>query len=102
MYVVAVTVHVKPEAADDFIAATRDNARGSRREPGCLRFDLLRAEDDPARFFLYEVYRTKDDFAAHQQTEHYQRWRAAVADWMAQPRQGARYLSLDPPDDAWS
>jgi autoinducer 2-degrading protein len=43
---------------------------------------------------LYEVYRSKDDVAAHQQTAHYARWKAAVADWMAQPRHRATYDSL--------
>jgi autoinducer 2-degrading protein len=102
MYVVGVDVYVKPEALDGFVEATRGNARGSRREPGCLRFDLLQAEEDPNRFFLYEVYRSKEDFHAHQQTEHYLRWRAAIADWMAQPRQSVRYRNVDPHDAEWT
>jgi autoinducer 2-degrading protein len=91
MYVVAVTVFVKPQHVPSFIDATLDNARNTRREPNNIRFDVLRAEDDPNRFLLYEVYETKDDFARHQQTEHYLRWKSAVADWMAQPRQGAKH-----------
>jgi autoinducer 2-degrading protein len=55
---------------------------------------VLRAEEDASRFLLYEVYREKDDFAKHQQTEHYVRWKNKVADWMAQPRQGVRHLPL--------
>ena len=80
MYVVSVTVHVKPEFVARFIEATFDNARNTRREPGNLRFDVSQAEDDPNRFLLYEVYHTKDDFAAHQQTPHYLRFKTAVAD----------------------
>jgi autoinducer 2-degrading protein len=101
MYVVCVTVWVKPEHVDQFIAATRDNHLNTRQEPGNVRFDVLQAEDDPARFFLYEVYRSKDDFTRHQQTPHYLRWRETVADWMAQPRQGVRHRSLFPLDEAW-
>jgi autoinducer 2-degrading protein len=94
MYVVSVTVFVQPPHVADFIAAALDNARNTRAEPGNLRFDVLQAEDDPTRFLLYEVYRTKDDFAQHQQTPHYLRWKAAVADWMAQPRQGVKHHSI--------
>jgi autoinducer 2-degrading protein len=94
MYVVCVTIQVKPEHVDAFIPAMLANARGSRQEPGNLRFDVLQAEDDPTRFFLYEVYRSKEAFAAHQQTEHYMIWRDAVQDWMALPRQGARYQTV--------
>ena len=94
MYVVSVTVHVKPEFVERFIEAILDNARNTRHEPGNLRFDVSQAEDDPNRFLLYEVYRTKEDFAAHQRTEHYLRWKDGVADWMAQPRQGVRHRAI--------
>ena len=94
MYVVAVTVFVKPEHAAAFVDATLDNARNTRKEPGNLRFDVLRAEDDPNRFLLYEAYRAKDDFAKHQQTEHYFRWRDATTGWMSQPRQGVKHQAL--------
>ena len=93
MYVVAVTVFVKPEKRDDFLRATLDNARNTRSEPGNVRFDVLQAEDEPTRFLLYEVYQSKEDFTRHQQTDHYLKWKSAVADWMAQPRQGIKHLS---------
>ena len=94
MYVVSVTVHVKPEHIEPFIQATLDNARHTRHEPGNVRFDVLRAEEEPARFLLYEAYQSQDDFVKHQQTEHYLRWKQTVADWMAQPRQGVKHQSL--------
>lgn len=94
MYVVAVTVWVKKEFVEQFIEASLDNARNSRTEPGNVRWDFLQAEDDPTRFLLYEAYREKDDFAKHQQTEHYLRWKQAVTDWMAQPRQGVKHNSI--------
>ena len=94
MYVVAVTVWVKPEFVEPFIAASLDNARNSRKEPGNVRWDFCQSEDDPTRFLLYEAYREKDDFAKHQQTEHYARWKAAVTDWMAQPRQGVKHNAI--------
>ena len=94
MYIVAVTVFVKPPFVRQFIDAVLDNARNTRKEPGNLRFDVSQSEDDPARFLLYEVYHTKDDFGRHQQTEHYLRFKNGVADWMAQPRQGVRHLPV--------
>jgi (4S)-4-hydroxy-5-phosphonooxypentane-2,3-dione isomerase len=94
MFVVSVTVFVKGEFVERFKEAILDNARNTRKEPGNLRFDVSQAEDDPSRFLLYEVYRTKADFAAHQQTEHYLRWKDAVADWMAQPRVGVKHNTI--------
>ena len=94
MYVVAVTIFIKPQNLAPFIEATLDNARNTRKEPGNLRFDVSQAEDDPTRFLLYEVYRQKDDFAKHQQTEHYARWKNSVSDWMAQPRVGVKHKPI--------
>jgi (4S)-4-hydroxy-5-phosphonooxypentane-2,3-dione isomerase len=87
MHIVHVSVQVKLEHVVAFIAATRDNARNSALEPGVLRFDALRSKDDPGRFVLVEIYRTPDDQAKHRETAHYLRWRDAVADMMAGPRQ---------------
>jgi autoinducer 2-degrading protein len=94
MYVVCVTVFVKPEFVQQFIDATFDNARHTRKESANVRFDVIQAEDDPARFMLYEVYQSKDAFTAHQQTPHYLAWKAKVADWMAQPRQGVKHKAV--------
>ena len=99
MYCVCVSVHVKPELAERFLEATLDNARGTRREAGNLRFDVLRREDDPNRFFLYEVYREKADFVSHQGTEHYVRWRDTVNDWMGEKRVGLRHVPVSYGDD---
>ncbi|HEY3666586.1 MAG TPA: antibiotic biosynthesis monooxygenase [Polyangiaceae bacterium] len=96
MYVVVVNVSVKPEAVAAFIAATRDNALGTRTEQGNLRFDVSQRNDDPNRFVLYEVYTTEAGFAAHQQTAHYLKWKEAVAPMMADPRSAQKCASLFP------
>ncbi len=71
MFVVAISIWVKPQFIASFKEAILDNARNTRKEPGNIRFDVLQQEDDPARFLLYEVYHTKGDLARHQQTEHF-------------------------------
>jgi autoinducer 2-degrading protein len=102
MHVTLVHVHVKSEHLADFIAATKRNHEGSRREPGNLRFDLLQSADAPTRFVLVEVYRTPEQAGAHKTTPHYLAWRDAVAAWMASPREGRRYIPLAPEDpDLW-
>jgi len=94
MYIVSVTIWVKPQFVEPFMAASLDNARNTRKEPGNVRFDVARCTDDPCRFLLYEVYRTEADFHAHHESAHYLRWKDAVADWMAQPRQGVKHNSV--------
>lgn len=96
MHVTLVHIHVIPEHVQDFIAASRANHLASVQEPGNRRFDVLQTPDDPCVFALYEAFASAADAAAHKQTPHYLAWRAAVADWMAQPRQGVRYTALFP------
>jgi (4S)-4-hydroxy-5-phosphonooxypentane-2,3-dione isomerase len=101
MHIVHVAVHVKPEHVDAFCRASEDNARHSLEEPGCLRFDVAQSADDPTRFVLVEVYRREADVADHKETAHYKRWRDAVADMMAAPREGKKYVNVFPTDEAW-
>ncbi|MEJ2573573.1 MAG: antibiotic biosynthesis monooxygenase [Gammaproteobacteria bacterium] len=96
MHVTLVHVHVTGRHIDDFIAATRVNHEASVLESGNLRFDVLQSGDDPARFVLYEAYRSAADAAAHKETPHYLAWREQVADWMAEPRRGVNYTGLFP------
>ena len=40
-------------------------AEDVRREPGCIEFAPHRLSSAPSKFFVYEVYRDDDAFAAH-------------------------------------
>lgn len=102
MIVRTVEILVKPERVEEFIAATLANHRGSVREPGVLRFDVLQSGEDPARFLLYEAYRDEAATRAHKETPHYEAWRQAVEPLLAVPRKGSAYQVLAPTDpEAW-
>jgi autoinducer 2-degrading protein len=101
MLVVHVFVHVKPDQAEAFEAATLENARNSVREPGVARFDIIRQQNDPARFVLVEVYRTPEDPGRHKETAHYQKWRDTVADMMTEPRTSIKYTNVFPDEQGW-
>ncbi|MCR4439090.1 MAG: antibiotic biosynthesis monooxygenase [bacterium] len=98
MVVNTVSVFVKPEHIQDFIQATAENHKGSVKEPGNLRFDVLQCANDPTRFLLYEAYESEEAAAAHKQTPHYLKWRATVEPWMAKPREGVAHRVLFPAD----
>lgn len=101
MFVLLVNIHVKPERLEAFRAATIENARASRLEPGVARFDFLQDTDDPTRFTLVEVYRNREGHAQHRETPHYKAWAAAAADWLAEPRTRTACLNVDPADGDW-
>ena len=101
MFIVHVSAHVKPEKVEAFKAATVENARNSKKEPGIARFDVIQQQDDPTRFALVEVYRTPGDPARHKETAHYQKWRDTVADMMAEPRTSIKYTNVFPDEQGW-
>jgi autoinducer 2-degrading protein len=72
------------------------------QEPGIARFDVIQQLEDPTRFVLVEVYRTPEDPARHKETAHYQRWRDAVAEMMAEPRSSVKYANVFPDDEGWA
>jgi autoinducer 2-degrading protein len=100
-HAIHVQVHVKAGAVDAFRAATLANARASVEEPGMVRFDVYQDREDETRFVLVEVYRSADAHAAHRATAHYQAWRTAVDDLMAEPRTARKLVNTFPADDGW-
>jgi len=96
MIATIVHIEVKPENIDSFIRVTTENHLESVKEEGNLRFDLLRNDEYPNRFVLYEAYQNEAQAAAHKETSHYLRWRETVAPWMASQRVGVHYKALQP------
>ena len=82
MYTVIVSAQVKPDMVDQFLEVMAENSRASRREePGCLRFDVHRDNNDPNHFILHELYADERAFAEeHRAAPHYEKWRAASAE----------------------
>lgn len=74
-YVIVVDFRLKPGARKEFRRLVDANARASATgEPGCRRFDVLEPAGENDRIMLYEIYKDRDAFDAHKQSEHYARF----------------------------
>ena len=93
---IMVRLEVRPERVDDFLKLVTFNASESRKEPGNLRFDVVRSVDNPTRFGLYEVYTDDNAVRAHQATAHYARWRAEIEALLVTPRVSEKFVSVFP------
>jgi (4S)-4-hydroxy-5-phosphonooxypentane-2,3-dione isomerase len=82
VFCVIVSLRVKPDMVEQFLEVMGKNSRASRRdEPGCLRFDVDRDNDDPNHFLLDELYADERAFTQdHRGAPHYDKWRAASAE----------------------
>ena len=48
----------------------------SRKEEGCVTFDLYRSVETPGAFLLNEVWASREAHTEHTQTRHFLRWNA--------------------------
>ena len=48
----------------------------TRKEEGCMQYDLHHAVDQPNLFLLHEVWATRAHHTAHTKTPHFLRWDA--------------------------
>ncbi len=79
---------VKESEVDNFIRYTRYNVENSLKEPGIRRFEFYREQDNPARFYLFEIFNSKEDQAKHRETDHYKTWKQNITGILEEPYAG--------------
>jgi len=57
-------------------AELRAHVSPSRKEEGCLRYDLHRSVDTPGALLLHEVWASREAHTEHTYTPHFLRWNA--------------------------
>jgi len=93
---IVVQIEPKPDKVEAFLELALFDARNSRQEPGCLRFDVIKHLDNPPRFGFYEVYKDEAAVQAHRQTPHFARWAKEIEALCAVPRVAHKYSTVDP------
>ncbi|NJC95156.1 MAG: antibiotic biosynthesis monooxygenase [Anaerolineales bacterium] len=94
MYIVVVHSHIQPEHVERFREVTVENAEASRREAGCVRFDVIQQADDPTRFTFIEMFKSKEDGARHLETSHFTKWLEEAVPLMTEPRTRVIYQDV--------
>eukprot|EP00418_Pyrodinium_bahamense_P009271 CAMPEP_0179114568 /NCGR_PEP_ID=MMETSP0796-20121207/53653_1 /TAXON_ID=73915 /ORGANISM="Pyrodinium bahamense, Strain pbaha01" /LENGTH=101 /DNA_ID=CAMNT_0020812795 /DNA_START=77 /DNA_END=382 /DNA_ORIENTATION=+ len=74
--VLMVHLEIAEDQVDRFLEVADEDAKCSRAEEGCLRFDVLKDQSAKNKFIFFEVYKDSDAIAAHRTTEHYKNWSA--------------------------
>jgi len=75
---VTLVVHMHARDGQDLLleAELRALVGPTRKEEGCLVYDLHRSADSPGAFLFHEVWATRDAHSAHLRTDHFLRWSA--------------------------
>jgi autoinducer 2-degrading protein len=74
MVVLAVTWMAKAGQEAEVAAFFTTLTEASRKEPGCLMYQVHRHKTDPRRFFIYEQYRDDSALEAHRAAPHFLRY----------------------------
>ena len=71
MVVLAVTWMAKVTHEAEVTAVFTKLSEESRKEPGCVMYQVHRHKTDPRRFFIYEQYKDDAALEAHRATPHF-------------------------------
>ncbi len=74
---VIATLTVKPDMIKPLLAAAKPAIAETRKEVGCIAYDLHQSMTDDHTFVFVERWETRANLAAHMQAPHFLAWRAA-------------------------
>jgi quinol monooxygenase YgiN len=99
MILIVVRHVIRPEHADGFPRMVEDFTAATRAEPGNISFEWSRSTDDPAVYFLVEVFRDTAAGEAHVASSHFKTALARLPGLLAGPPQ---IIHADIPAEGWS
>src|SRR3989440_12019388 len=75
---VTLAVILRPRDGQDLMleAELRALIGPTRKEEGCLRYDLHRSVEGPSAYLLHEIWETREHHTAQTKTDHFLRWNA--------------------------
>ena len=94
-FVNCVVIRVKSGSEANFEAAIRENMTESRKEPGCITYQLHRSKQDPLQYFIYERYADEAAFRFHQSTDHFTRIVRGVVPGLVEGRDISQYVPVE-------
>ncbi len=72
---VVATIVARKDTAADVEKILLGLIAPSRRDPGCISYDLHRSQDDPNVFVFYETWESRELLGKHLETPHLLAWR---------------------------
>jgi quinol monooxygenase YgiN len=94
LYVVTY-VDVFPQGAADTNKWLREFAADSRKDPGSVRFEVLRDVERTNHFTIVEVWQTRQAYDAHTALEHTKRFRENLQKYLGSPFDERLYHNLE-------
>jgi len=74
---------IVPGQVDNYLAAAKENAAATVKEPGCHAFDILVSQKDPNHVLLVEAYDNAAAVEAHRETAHFKKYAGIIKEMIA-------------------
>lgn len=78
-------IWVKPESLDQLKPTLTLLVTETRKEKGCLYYDLYQSLDDANHFIMNEKWESSEDLGAHMQSEHFKQCGALIGAAASKP-----------------
>lgn len=73
MVQVIVNMEVKDNQVSEFIGVFKELAEATRKETGCINYEMYQDEASSSSFFILEQWASKANLDAHIESEHFKR-----------------------------
>jgi quinol monooxygenase YgiN len=84
-HISSVVFEAKPGKEKELQALLTGLIEPSRKEEGCIIYDLHRCKDDPKKFLFHEIWTSEAALNKHQQAPHLQAAWTKIPDLLAKP-----------------
>ncbi|SNZ19525.1 Quinol monooxygenase YgiN [Cohaesibacter gelatinilyticus] len=69
------TLKIKPGSIEALLSAAAPCIEATRKEQGCISYDLYRSTTDPNTLVFVEVWKSREALTLHFATEHLLKWK---------------------------
>lgn len=94
LFTVFAWLQAKPGKESDLRAALLALIELTRKEDGCVQYDLHEHTGQPGQFAFYENWTSKEHLERHQASSHIQAFRAASQALLAEPARIETYWRI--------
>ena len=78
-------IHIRENAMMDAIELLKKLVIETRKEKGCIQYDLFEDHRNKGVFFIHETWETSEDLRIHQVSDHMMKFREGISGLLENP-----------------
>lgn len=75
---------LKEGTIEQYLKCTEKAVAETRKEQGCIRYELCQSKEDPLQFAMFECWESQEHFNAHFETPHFKEFAALAGEVTAE------------------